>query len=155
METCTYVLWGKKKKTPSQLSLLLQRRHLCFISNGGGGGEAKKIAAHCTFWLFICVPYTSCFLGSFFLSSFLFFATSITEATIYSGFFLPMLNSDVGLENLVILKGWTLSQIMLESSDSLHKYTALSRTPCSNMYTALSWTSCTNILHWVGLLAQI
>ena len=86
---------------------------------------------------------------------FLFFATSITEATIYSGFFLPKLNSDVGLENLVILKGWTLSQIMLESSDSLHKYTALSRTPCSNMYSALSRTSSTNILHWVGLLAQI
>ena len=75
---------------------------------------------------------------------FLFFATSITEATIYSGFFLPTLNSDVGLENLIILEGWTLSQI-----------TSSCRTPCTNI---LHWVGLLTLicsLHWVGLLAQI
>ena len=140
------MFFGERKKKRPPNFLCFYKDDICALSPmGEGGGRLRKLPHTAHFdYLFVYPIRVVSWVLSFFLPVFCYFNNrSHNLFRVFSS----NVKFGCGARKSHYLRRVNSFTDNVELSHSLHKYTALSRTPYSNMYSALSRTSCTNILH--------
>ena len=157
-------LGERKKNALPTFFAFTKTTFVLYLQWGRGGGRLRKLPHTAHFdYLFVYPIRVVSWVLSFFLPVFCYFNNRshnlfrVFSSNVKFGCrarksrYLKRVNSfadNVGVVGL-------LAQIYWIESDSLLKYVYCIELDFLHKYTALSWTPCTNIMHWVRLLAQI